>query len=520
MDLSKYGDGALKLINKIKETVYNPNSHVFSRLRELEAIAKVSENDELLGIAYYHYALAYYSRGKSKELLHYLKLAISCLVSQDEKEILAAAYNVFAVEAKTNGCFEVALDYYLTAHHLMEDEKSSLSYASSGANIADLLAQMGEYKEAYKYTKFIKQAIKLFEKDNEHTVNPANIVLSHINLGLIALNCNKREEALKEDMIIEEIGASAIYDYGGMIKLYYLIFKLRLALDANEKKTIDDLVMELVSDISSGLILSELVQEILDIFDALIKIGDLKNANHLLNTLENKTQMNSYAKMLFSQLKTKYYDAVGDKEKCMECYEERNHYMHEHLETQNYIYYESITLMEMLEELRREEEKIRFENIAIQKNAETDSLTGIPNRYALDRHLDYYFSEAKKNQVNLGTGIVDIDCFKDYNDTYGHIQGDNCLIDVAKTLEEVASKHGLFVARYGGDEFVLIYYDHQNKEIQSIEEEILNSASVSVTHGFYNAVPDIESKIYDYLSKADQELYKNKKKSGVYDSWT
>ncbi len=519
MEFSKYGGGTAKLMEKISATVYDPNSHVFSRLKKLETIAKGAESNELLGFVYYNYALAYYSRGKSKELLHYIKQAISYLVGQDDKNILASAYNVFAVEAKTNGCFEVALDYYLTAHTLMEDEKDSMSYAPTGANIADLLAQMGEYKKAYQYAKYIKQAIKLFEK-KKHAVNPVNIALSYVNLGLIALNSNKYEEALKAEAVLEEIGASTIREYGEVIELYYLIFKVRLAIAANEHEKIDSLVQELVRDLSRGSILSELIQEILDIFDKLLEIGDFKNANHLLNTLENKTQMNNYARLLFAQLKIKYYDAVGDRDRCMECYEERLRYLHKHLEVQNFIYYESITLMEMLEDLRREEEKIRFDNIAIQKNAETDSLTGIPNRYALDRHLDYYFSEAKKNQVCLGTGIVDIDCFKQYNDNYGHIQGDRCLIDVAKTLEEIAKKHDLFVARYGGDEFVLIYYDHTNKEIASIESNILNATSVSVTHGFYNAVPDIESKIYDYLSKADQELYKNKKKSGVYDTWT
>ena len=520
MDFSKYGSGVVKLIAKIEARVHDPNSHVFSCLREMEIIAKEEEGNELLGFVYYHYALAYYTRSKHKELLRYLKLAISYLVRQDDKDMLAAAYNLFAVEAKTNGCFEVALDYFLTAHYLVEDDKDSLAYALTGANIADLLAQMGEYKSAYKYVKFIRQAIQIFEKGEDQPVNHMNLAMFHMNLGFLALNSNKYGEALKEKARIEEIGISVVRDMGETMELYYLIFRLRLAIAANEKEAIEALVNELEERMSSSLILSELVQEILDVFDELIKLGDLKPADHLLYTLESKTKMNSYARLLFSQLKTKYYDVVGDRKRCMECYDERFRHLQNHTETQHFIYYESITLMEMLEELRREEEKIRFDNIAIQKNAETDSLTGIPNRYALDRYLDYYFSEAKKNQVTLGIGIVDIDCFKKYNDTYGHILGDQCLIDVARTLEGIAKRHGLSVARYGGDEFVLIYYDLQSKEIRAIEKEILQSMSVGVTHGFYNAVPKVEAKIYDYLSKADQRLYQNKEKSGVYVAWT
>ena len=516
MDLSKYGPGVVRLINKVSGTVHNPHSHVFSSLRELEKIAIGSEDNDLLGFVYYHYALAYYTRAKHKELLHYLKLAIGYLVRQDDKDTLAAAYNVFAIEAKTNGCFEVALDYFLTAHHLVADEKKSLAYALTGANIADLLVQMGEYKNAYKYTKFIKQAIRICEKEKENMASLVNLAMFHMNLGFVALNNGKREEALAEESKLEEIGASVIRDMGDTMELYYQIFQIRLAIAANETKKIESLVHELEEKMSRGLVLSELVQEILAIFDELIKLGELKVANHLLHTLDNKTQMNNYARMLFARLKTKYYDAVGNKKKCMESYEERSRYLQKHNETKNFIYYESITLMEMLEELRREEERIRLDNIAIQKSAETDSLTGIPNRYAMDRFLDYYFSEAKKNQVRLGIGIVDIDCFKKYNDTYGHIQGDNCLIEVAKTLESIAKDHGLSLARYGGDEFVLMYYDLQSKEIRAIEKEIVNRLAISITHGFYNAVPHVDAKIYDYLSKADQDLYKKKEKSGVY----
>ena len=520
MDLAKYNGRTADLINKVLETVHNPNSHVFSRLKELEETAKGGEDVELLGFVYYQYALAYYTRGKHKEILHYLKQAIRYLVRQDDRDLLAASYNVFAIEAKTNGCFEVALDYYLTAHYLVEEDKDSLAYAMTGANIADLLTQMGEYKNAYSYTKFIKQAIQIIEKSKDQIASLANRILFHTNLGFIALTNRKYKEAREEEAKLREIGEPVIREMGETIELYYLVFALRLAIVAQEKAKIRDYVNEIQKIISSGVVLSELVQEIIGIIDELIQQGDLKSADQLLYTLEKKTKMNSYASMLFTELKIKYYDALGDKKKRRECYALRSDQLQKYIETKNFIYYESITLMEMLEELRREEEMIRLDNISIQKNAETDSLTGIPNRYAMDRYLDYYFSEAKKNQVPLGIGIVDIDCFKKYNDNHGHLRGDRCLIDVAKTLEKIAQRRGLSLARYGGDEFVLVYYNLQSKQIRAIEKEILNQMSVSVTHGFYNAVPKVDTKIYDYLSKADQDLYRNKKKSGVYDTWT
>ena len=509
MDISLYDGETARLINKVLGTVYNPRSHVFSHLRKLKEVAESKKDSELMGFACYHSALACYARGRHKEVLGHLKSAISNLVDQEDKSILAGAYNIFAIEAKINGCYEVALDYYLSSHYLV-DENDGLAYALTGANIADLLAQMGEYQTAFKYTKFIKQAINIFEKDKDRPEVLADLITSTVNLGIASLNNNKYEEALEIEAKLDEMGDPAKLPMGELVGLYCLIFRIRLAIAANEKEKIDLLFRDFEKKASYGALLSELMQDIVVVIRELIEIGDLELADKLLNMLDDNAQMNAYSRLIFLRLRAKYYEMVGDKKSCMQCCENINQCLQEHTEMQNFIYHESITLMEMLENLRREEEKIRLENVAIQKSAETDFLTGIPNRYAIDRYLEFYFSEAKKNQVRLGIGIIDIDEFKKYNDTYGHAQGDECLIGVAKALETVSKKHGLFVGRYGGDEFILIYYDLRDKEINAIEKDIMNAVSVDVTHGFCNEIPNIEAKVYDYLAQADSRLYDKK----------
>jgi two-component system chemotaxis family response regulator WspR len=66
----------------------------------------------------------------------------------------------------------------------------------------------------------------------------------------------------------------------------------------------------------------------------------------------------------------------------------------------------------------------------------TDGLTGLLNRRAFDEYLDTEWRRAARNRYPIGLVMIDIDYFKKYNDTYGHLKGDDCLRSVAKALKE------------------------------------------------------------------------------------
>lgn len=90
--------------------------------------------------------------------------------------------------------------------------------------------------------------------------------------------------------------------------------------------------------------------------------------------------------------------------------------------------------------------------------ASKDSLTGIANCYHFDRRLTYYFEETRKPDQALTLFMIDLDYFKQYNDTYGHQAGDELLIKVVETLQRVIPSDALF-ARYGGEEFAILSDD-------------------------------------------------------------
>jgi diguanylate cyclase (GGDEF)-like protein len=85
-----------------------------------------------------------------------------------------------------------------------------------------------------------------------------------------------------------------------------------------------------------------------------------------------------------------------------------------------------------------------------------DPLTGIPNRRFLDQALSDEWRRAYRNQGVLSAIMIDVDYFKKFNDTYGHLEGDQCLIKVARALEDCLGRSGDTLARYGGEEFAAL----------------------------------------------------------------
>ncbi len=91
--------------------------------------------------------------------------------------------------------------------------------------------------------------------------------------------------------------------------------------------------------------------------------------------------------------------------------------------------------------------KIEKENKLLVAQSETDPLTGMANRRKLNIQADEMFSHAHKCGHNFAIEILDVDYFKEYNDNYGHQEGDRCLIAIAGCISEVAGAHGGFLCQ-------------------------------------------------------------------------
>lgn len=164
------------------------------------------------------------------------------------------------------------------------------------------------------------------------------------------------------------------------------------------------------------------------------------------------------------------------------------------------------------------EEKLR-------RLSERDGLTGLINRRYFDQEFVKEFRRARRERTPLALLMIDIDYFKQYNDIYGHLQGDECLKTIGRTLEGHTRRPGDLVARYGGEEFAVVLPSTELEgatdiaEAMRFEVEALKlkhegsaaSTSVTISAGVASVVP-AEGGLTpnDLIDRADKAMYEAK----------
>ncbi len=171
--------------------------------------------------------------------------------------------------------------------------------------------------------------------------------------------------------------------------------------------------------------------------------------------------------------------------------------------------------------LKGSNSKLQSLNKQLERTVMIDALTGVSNRFAFDKVLKVKWQEAKNTQQPIGVLMLDIDYFKQYNDNYGHIEGDTCLQKVAATIAREVRSGGDNVFRYGGEEFVILL-PNTNLEgtiltAQRVQRAIRTLALphvvgdriVTLSIGAYSMVP-VDDQEYTLIEKADKALYQAK----------
>ena len=170
-------------------------------------------------------------------------------------------------------------------------------------------------------------------------------------------------------------------------------------------------------------------------------------------------------------------------------------------------------------------QQLRESNQQLKELALLDPLTQIFNRRYFEQHINQEWRRIARNERNyLSLILCDVDCFKAYNDTYGHQQGDRCLQKIAETFKEIVKRPVDIVARYGGEEFAIVLPDTGQagaihvaealrKAVKTLQIPHLNSAVdsvVTVSLGIANTIPNRKNNPGLLVEAADQALYKAK----------
>lgn len=131
-------------------------------------------------------------------------------------------------------------------------------------------------------------------------------------------------------------------------------------------------------------------------------------------------------------------------------------------------------------------------NIA-QVNSITDSLTGLANRRYFDLALNTEFYRVKRTGETMSLIMIDVDHFKKFNDSYGHLAGDDCLVKIGSMLKSIIGRAPDIVARYGGEEFVVILPETESYGAKALAERIRKGVEVL-------GIPHVSSETAAYVT--------------------
>lgn len=174
--------------------------------------------------------------------------------------------------------------------------------------------------------------------------------------------------------------------------------------------------------------------------------------------------------------------------------------------------------------LKQIREQLEISNQESYHNSITDTLSGLPNRRRLDDCLTTTLQLAQRTNSPISVIMVDIDYFKEYNDNYGHLQGDSCIKAIADALNSTIKRSVDMVARYGGDEFVIILADTDSVGTAVMVEQLRVSVEALAIHHEFSQIASIvtisigfatvETTVVSFdtlLDQADKALYRAKK---------
>ena len=172
-------------------------------------------------------------------------------------------------------------------------------------------------------------------------------------------------------------------------------------------------------------------------------------------------------------------------------------------------------------DLLRVQESLRALNHHLEQLALQDSLTGLANRRQFDNALRDEFSRAMRIESPLALVMIDVDYFKQYNDIYGHLAGDECLRQISEVVKASKNRPGDLAARYGGEEMVVLLPDTNLAGAVAVAEKIRvaisdlnirhpssNTGVVTISAGVDAFVPVRDGNIpFELIQAADKALY-------------
>ena len=512
-------------VNRALEKYRGDSAHL---LKEMQKILKEAEkvgDVYIIGRANMHISGCHFDLGNRVKILPYAVKAVSIFEKSNDRTMLARSYNILGIAYHALGNYQLSIEAYKKALDTIHGlKKPGVGRHLMLNNISQCYYQMGEYQ---KSIRLVQECLSIVRKKwpDDHL----SIVIYGINLSdcYESLGDHQSAIAILDDVKADAecLGRGEVLQWGYYARRCCVLYTLG---NLEEGAKYADLTVEAVN---SGCDSYEGHRDFEKIASLEVSAGDYKRAQAFADILTKYAEENGHTLDLIisKRVQANICYAVGEEKRALALYRELNCLYEKRMSEDNAMQYES---QKNAEAATREIAKLMKKVRDSEEKAERDALTGLMNRSALTNVAEEFIQNARENGKKLGGVFLDIDYFKEYNDTYGHAAGDEAIKFIADvcTEEETAS---VKFFRYGGDEYFGIVLDYPDEALEGLALRLCtkirtsgiahaknpNGQRLTVSIGVVNVdVKDTENTLLDVIKYADKALYhaKDRGKDDVF----
>lgn len=505
--LSKQSPEVVELIKQMEAVRKKDNEKYVDLACDLFDMAQEEGNEDLRNFASCTLGDALCQNNELSQAVYYLSAGLQGIVNTDEYRLICRCYNEMGIIMRSEGHFITSQENYINSIDMARAHRMYFQEAIACGNFASLCQEMGARNEALEYHY---RAIECCQFIEDEKLKNMLLVEEYGKLTMLYIF---RGDLLQAKAILEEMN-QLDNDYPDESNFFGASLARWYYFDAIKEREIAEMYKD--ECIKAFYDVSDVVpyfDEIEALVLLLLEKREYMELEQILGHIDLKSAEDEVIniRLRLESWKIKMYEAVGDKVKIAQsCY---NYYRYDSIRNRTNKKSFTTTLR-----LKTELVQQKTKNLFLSAQAETDSLTGLANRMKLNNVIDELFMMASEKGQKLGVEMMDVDFFKQVNDTYGHAKGDQLLAAMGRGFREISEDFDkVFVARYGGDEFILYYYDMEDGEILLVADRIrdmvanigkeLGLDKISVSQGIVNRVPEPQNRAWDYLNAADYALY-------------
>lgn len=452
--------------------------------------------------------------GKLKLAEDIVRRGITLFEEINDVNKTASSLNVLSIIYDEMGNDLMCMESMLDAIDISLSSEAYDMAAKVYNNIGSKFMYLKSYERALKFFKLsLEMFNKAIEKDLVSDIDTqAFALILNLNISATYSHMGELDIARQYYKVAKE---KSTHPYSERVLHSFQCYEGILLWRIGDKEEAMSLVDSIMSTVEKCEFSTDYLDSAMDLLELIKAMKDYDRWKNILGIIENrlKNDISIYDKITILELWLDYYSATGETQEYTKTCSE---YYKLYQEKEFHEYEKRADMLHSILELREsKKEKEETEKIVY-----LDPLTGIGNRNKLLADSENLMRESAQNKSALTIGLIDIDFFKECNDTYGHIEGDACLKKVAGVLNDSLNGNGN-VYRYGGDEFLILSSKYTEDEVvelgktikQKLEElQIPNIKSqiapyITVSQGYTQVYATENASIENFINSADGVLY-------------